>query len=261
MLGKLIKHELKATGRILLPLYIIMLLLSLVNRVLSDINIFNGPLNTIRVFIMSAYVISILATLVITFVVIVLRFYKNLMSDEGYLMFTLPVKPTQLINSKLIVSLLWNIVSIVIVGASLLIIFATPTRMDTFWGFFDAMFISLKDSFGNNYTLLIVEFLLLMFISFIQQILLIYVSIAVGHLFNGHKVLGSFASYIAISTFMQIVITLILAIWAFLAGSNLEELDAIPQLVFPFSIIFSLVFNALFYFATNYIFKKKLNLE
>lgn len=261
MLGKLLKHELKATGRILLPLYLIMIGLSLVNRVLSDINIYNGPLNIIRGFMIAAYGIAILATLVITFVVIVLRFYKNLMSDEGYLMFTLPVKPALLINSKLVVSLLWNIVSMIIVGTSLLIILATPDRMDVFFEFFDFIFISLKANFGNKHILLIVEFLVLMFISLIQQILLIYVSIAVGQLFNGHKVLGSFASYIAISTIMQIVITLILAIWALLAGSNLEELEVIPQLVFPFSIIISLVFNALFYFATDYIFKRKLNLE
>ena len=43
MLGKLIKHEIKATGRILFPLYLILLLLSVVNRVLTSIEVFSGP--------------------------------------------------------------------------------------------------------------------------------------------------------------------------------------------------------------------------
>ena len=92
MLKKLTKHELYATGRIFLPIYAIMLLLSLINRVLFGIDNISRPLNTLRGFMVAAYVISIIATLVVTFVIMILRFYRNLMSDEGYLMFTLPVK-------------------------------------------------------------------------------------------------------------------------------------------------------------------------
>lgn len=37
----------------------------------------------------------------------VVRFRNNLMTDEGYLMFTLPVSVHQLLWSKLLVSMLW----------------------------------------------------------------------------------------------------------------------------------------------------------
>ena len=261
MLGKLIKHELNATGRIFLPLYIIILILSLVNRVLTTIKILDGPLNVLRGFTITAYTLSIIATLVVTFVIMILRFYKNLMSDEGYLMFTLPAKSSQLIGSKLIVSFLWNIVSIIVVVCSLLIMLGTSKNMGILGEFIDSVLAELKAGFGSKYVLLIVEFLIMMIVSLIHQILLIYVSIAVGHLFNGHKVLGSFVSYIAISTIIQILVTIILMIWARIAGSTLDALEAIPELVFPFSIIFSIIFNALFYFGTNYIFNKRLNLE
>ena len=39
----------------------------------------------------------------------VVRFRNNLMTDEGYLMFTLPVSVHQLLWSKLLVSMLWFI--------------------------------------------------------------------------------------------------------------------------------------------------------
>lgn len=261
MLRKLLKHELYATGKNLLPIYGITLILSLVNRILTELKLFSGPLKLISNFMMIAYVIAIIATLFVTFVIIILRFYKNLMTDEGYLMFTLPVKPSQLINSKLISSILWNIVSVVIVGSSLLILLATPDRMYLIREVFDAAISELKLSFGNQYILLTVEFILLIIISIIQQILLIYVSIAIGHLFSGHKVLGSFASYIAINTIIQVIITLIMVVVAYFAGSSFEELDSIPQTIFPLSILISLVLIIIYYITTNYIFNKKLNLE
>lgn len=261
MLGKLIKHELNATARIFLPLYFIIIILSVVNRVLTAINISSKPLNTIRGFMVAAYVISIIAIMFVTFVIMILRFYKNLMSDEGYLMFTLPAKSSQLIISKLITSMLWNITSVIVVISSLLIVLGTTKNMNILKDFIDFVFTSLKIAFGSGYVVLIVEFVIMIILSLIQQILLIYVSIALGHLFNGHKVLGSFVAYIAISTIIQILASILLLIWAAIADSSLEALNAIPQQVFPFTIIFSAICNVLFYFGTNYIFKRKLNLE
>ncbi len=45
---------------------------------------------------------------------IVLRFHKNLYSNEGYLMFTLPVKPQMLLASKTIVAFSWIIISFIV---------------------------------------------------------------------------------------------------------------------------------------------------
>ncbi|NLL01033.1 MAG: hypothetical protein GX271_10275 [Clostridiales bacterium] len=261
MLGKLIKHETNATGRLFLPMYFIILVLSLLNRILTSIDIYSDTLNIVLGFSIAAYVISIIATIVVTFVIMIIRFYKNLMSDEGYLMFTLPVKSSQLINSKLIVSLLWNIVSVLVVMVSLLIFFGSSESMRFVNEIIDKTITMLKLNFGSKYILIIVEFMIMILISMFQQILLIYVSIAIGHLFNGHKVLGSFLSYIGINVIAQIIVTLILVVWASLAGTSFAELEAIPQLVFPFSIAIATIFCGVFYFVTNYIFKRKLNLE
>lgn len=261
MLRKLIKHELYATGKTLLPLYGITILISLLNRILSNVQSFKGPLKLIQAFANVAFGISIVATLFVTFVIIILRFYKNLMTDEGYLMFTLPAKPIQLINSKFIVSLLWFVISVVIAVSALLILFITPERMNFISTTWRNIISVLKSSFGDNYILLIIEFILMIILIVIQQILLIYVSIAVGNLFTGHRVLGSFASYFGITTVVQIVLTLLMLIWVKIMGSSIEELDAMPQKIFPFSIIVMLILSTLYYFGTNYIFSKKLNLE
>lgn len=262
MLKKLTKHELYATGRIFLPIYAIMLLLSLINRVLFGIDNISRPLNTLRGFMVAAYVISIIATLVVTFVIMILRFYRNLMSDEGYLMFTLPVKTSQLINAKLIVSLLWNITCVIVVAASLFIVLGTAKNMAMFRDVLDTFFTVLKDTYGSSYVWLIVEYIVLILVGLIQQILLIYVSIAIGHMLNDHKVIGSFAAYIGIHIIIQTLVTIIFFIWARFETSLFAYAPYfILKQVFPFSIIFSIILNILFYLGTNYIFKRKLNLE
>lgn len=261
MLKKLLKHELYATGKYLLPIYGITLILSLVNRLVINVDIFKGALGFIPVFMMIAYVISIIASLFVTFIFMIVRFYKNLMSDEGYLMFTLPVKPTQLVNSKLITSIIWTIVSIITICLSLLILLATPERLNDFKNALDDIFYIFKASFGKTYTLVIIEFILMIISSLIQSILLIYVSIALGHLFNGHRVLGSFVAYFVITTAVQIITTILMVIVARISGANFESIEAIPHIVFPFSIAVSLLLSALYYISTNYIFSRKLNLE
>lgn len=47
-------------------------------------------------------------------VLIFVRFYKNFFTDEGYLTFTLPVRRSQLINSKLIMSILVNFSTVLV---------------------------------------------------------------------------------------------------------------------------------------------------
>lgn len=261
MLKKLLKHEFYATGKTLIPIYAITLIIALVNRVTSNIQSFRGPLKILQVLVMFAYGISIIATLFVTFVFIILRFYKNLMTDEGYLMFTLPVKPAQLINSKLIVSIIWTIVSTVITVCAFLILFISPERMSTIREAWNSIIVTLRSAFGDKFVLFTTELILIMFISLIQQILLIYVSIAAGSLFSGHRILGAFASYIAINTVMQIITTVLMFVWMRLMSSSIEELDAVPQLIFPFVLVTSIVLAVIYYLGTYYIFSRKLNLE
>ena len=109
MLGKLIKHEFRATGRILLPVYLVMLLTAALVRgfqVLTEQTAgeFMRVLAVLSVLLFSA---AVFGGSILAFVLMIYRFYKNLMTDEGYLMFTLPVTTGQLIWSKMIVSAVW----------------------------------------------------------------------------------------------------------------------------------------------------------
>ena len=127
MLGKLIKYEFKATGRTFLPLYGAILLVALIQRFLGRNNkgVFE-ELNTLGNFTNLALVGLFIALVVITLIVTIQRFQKNLLSDEGYLMFTLPVKIRSLIITKMLVAVTWVILS-GIVGVITFIVLTAST--------------------------------------------------------------------------------------------------------------------------------------
>ena len=101
---KLLKYEWKACARICLPLYGAMLLMSVGQR--SDDN--RACTGFYEWYPDSDSRMLYFAMLVAVFVgdrgILIQRFYKNLLGDEGYLMFTLPVTVAQHIWSKVIVA-------------------------------------------------------------------------------------------------------------------------------------------------------------
>src|SRR5699024_3526845 len=101
---KLLKYEWKACARICLPMYAALLLLSVVTRVMMVEQVQELLYGIPSVLIAMLYLAMIVAVFVVTAIILIQRFYKNLLGDEGYLMFTLPVTVGQHIWSKLIVS-------------------------------------------------------------------------------------------------------------------------------------------------------------
>lgn len=261
MLGKLLKHELKATSRLLLPIFLILAVFTVMDRIVLSLNIYKGVLATISGFITFAYGVSILAVIIVTSVFVIYRFYKNLMTDEGYLMFTLPVKTTELINSKLLVAVLWTSVAIAAIFASLFGVFSGSRHFPEIVKVFETLFKQLSHYLGSYITLFCIEFVVLLILSIISSILMIYVSVAIGQLLNGHKLLGSIGAYIVLSIIIQIVSTVALGIISLTLGKSLESLNTLPQILFPMLIVSQVVMIILFYWGTNFLFKRKLNLD
>lgn len=117
MLGKLLKYEYKATSRYFIGLYIVLALLTIGNKIMliiedtSDVQL--RVVDILFGIIMASYVIAIIAIAVATVVLMLRRFYFNMLKDEGYLTFTLPATVGQHIASKMIVCITWVIATVV----------------------------------------------------------------------------------------------------------------------------------------------------
>lgn len=206
MLGKLIKYEYKATARTFIPIYIALLLVAVINRVLRI-----GKIDVAWGISMIVLVGLFIALGVLTIIVIVQRFNKNLLGDEGYLMFTLPVKSEQLIASKLIISIVWTIISGIVAFITFLILLGEArlfneifTNWNMIWTEFtivvqEQMYVSSPILF----IAMIVAISLLSYISFIFEI---YLSLAAAQLpvFNKNRGVVGFVAFFVINVILSI---------------------------------------------------------
>ncbi len=207
MLIKLIKYEMKAMGRILLPLYAILLAGSGVIAIWLKSGFASNPLVSLMLRRLSSifvvlFVLFALATALIMTLLVIQRFYKNLLGNEGYLMFTLPVTTAENILSKGITSLIWIILGGVTggIGALTVIIGAGGVPLKEFLGDLNEMFDLVFGYAGNgNAVLGGVLFALLMLLGVLQSLAQVYAAAAIGQLWNDHKVLGGILAYLGFS--------------------------------------------------------------
>lgn len=264
MLGKLTKYEIKATARMFLPLYAGLLLFALINKIFIEFNLLKTKLAFLPAISGMIYFFIIAATFIITLVVMIQRFYKNLLSDEGYLMFTLPVKPNRHILSKMLVSILWVIISVIAAVLSVLILGYQKGMLRDI-GTLITSFFKLPLERSGPIVLTGILFLLFLLAAIIVFVLQIYASLSLGHLAGKHRILLAFVAYLAISMIWQILMSvgMILLVSIRPLVNWVNELQSIHQVQLFLSgmLLVSLVQAVVLYITTNVILSKKLNLE
>lgn len=271
MLGKLLKYELKATGRTFLPLYGTVLALALINKLLYAIlwkMEWRGfPLTLTAGLASMLYGLVICAIFVMTLIVTIQRFHKSLLGDEGYLMFTLPVKPWQHILSKLIAAAVWFVVSVFVTALSGLLIGLSWDLITQFPRDLVDFIRMLSEASGAHWLLYLLEFTMIGLAALASGILMLYTSMALGHLLPSHRTLGAFGAFLAVNFITQL--------FTGIAGSCLFRFMDSPSVYSFFRLhefagmhIFTLLtlawfllFCAAYFLGTNFILKKRLNLE
>ena len=114
MLGKLMKYEVRSCGRIFFPFYIVVLIFSIVASLFINFDNYEHDFSVLYLVGFLAIFALFVAAIVLTILLIVQRFNKSLLEDEGYLMFTLPVSQKSLVLSKFLTSLLFIILTSIV---------------------------------------------------------------------------------------------------------------------------------------------------
>ena len=264
MLGKLLKYELKAKKGVFLGTYIMALLAILLSfgvNVIIDVAGKNVFLTTLDGIFTMFSVLLIIAMFAIIMVMSVVRYYENLVKDEGYLMHTLPVKPYYLHLVKIISPVIWLLGALVIAVIALFAVTYNPKAV------FDALKF-VVEQLGIEFIIYMAWALLF---GFACSLSMFYACINLGSLSNSNKGLMSFVAYIVIYMINQVVssIGLVIALLIVFAGSgNMWEAlnsDVIPDnyfsVVFTTSFIISLILTVGYELISAYILKNKVNLE
>ena len=271
MLGKLIKYEFKSTGRMLLPIYGLLIILSFLTRFStfnnSNFNTENPIMQVFSVVIVLAYVLVNFIVVIATFVIIIQRFYKNLFGDEGYLMHTLPVKPWENIISKTLVAFVWSILSGILAILSFVIMIGVKIS-DISGGLSELIqqFRIVNIQYDGEIAKMIIILIVMLIVSTIQSILHIYVSIAVGQTAQKRKILASIGTYLGISIIVSIatnIINLNMGTDLILYSNevNIGYLFGSLNETFLIILLIQIVLSVVYFFITNYMMNKRLNLE
>lgn len=266
MLTKLLKYEFRATARLFGPFYLVLIVFALVNRMIRferlvdlDASIFGfGFLEMLGFLARLVYFVLIVGVLVMTLLIMVQRFYKSLLGDEGYLMFTLPVRSWQHIVSKLITAVTWATASGLVTAGSIMIF----TAKAGLWPALREGVKNINDTFGITAFFVYPGAVLAAMAS---GILVIYAAIALGQLSSRHRILASFGWFAALDFASK---ALVLALFLPSAQAYWEKItDAVSDamsinlMAVWFVILPTIVLSLLHFFLTNYILDRRLNLE
>ncbi len=233
MLGKLLKQDFRATARIMLPLYaavpVLGLFTNLITRLCENQNGF--LIRAIGALMSFVFSLSLIAAVVTTVVLMILRFYRNLMTDEGYLMFTLPVSTTELIFSKLAFTF----------GAP----YSMPTITQAQAGWLAAGVVVLVILCG------------------LALCLMTYAAMAIGQSFKKNKGLMSVVFFFVLWIGTRIVLTLIFGAAYGSATSAVNTMTVLQALwtVLGCTCVGALAFCVGFFFLTHGMLRKHLNLQ
>lgn len=255
MLAKLLKYEIKATARKFLPIYGAIIIVSmLVNLGIRFPNL--DILAGLSSFILTALFISLV---VITLMTIIQRFKNNLLSDEGYLMFTLPVSAKKLILSKLITALIWAFTSGIVALLSFLIIVANKDLVSLAYEFF-MRYSYYFELIEKQHILLVSLFFISCIFQFIYFVLLVYGSLSIAQMaiFNKHRSVISFVAFIVITIVVSNIVSLIFKnVFSEISPRDIQDMT----LLFGTASIVNLALSVIMFFTTDYLLKRHLNIE
>ena len=273
MLVKLMKHEFRATGRVMLPLYLALMIVA-VGANLSVNVLLDSDLNILRMLgglLMFVFFVGIMGVCIMSIILMVQRFQKNLLSDEGYLMFTLPVNVHQQVWSKMLVSAVWFAATFLAVClAGWLFVYHVGYLRELLGDIADLFRIMTGYELGS-FSAIFLECMVLAFVGCCALCLQFYAAMAVGYSFPNHKALLSVVGFFVFQFIQQALGIILINVAANLPvdeiwdALNLQQIAvdelAAAQLVLLGLIAAAVVYAAIFYGITTWFLKNKLNLE
>ncbi|MBQ3975765.1 MAG: hypothetical protein II628_16585 [Lachnospiraceae bacterium] len=272
MFGKVFKYEMKAVRRILLPLYGAMILVALLFGLTTILTTdFSGVRNGLPMFVDIVEIIlsmlfftGLTACGVVTFVVLIRRFYSDFLGSEGYLQLALPVTTNVHLAARTLTAFLWTLLSGLTAFLSLtVLVFIFSFKIQDLGGFFR----DILNMVGSleipplSMVLLLVSGLT----SCLAGIAHLYASIAIGSLWSGHRMIGSVLAFIGTGFVWSALNGFIGTVFDKTARAFPLGINGIP-LSLEYSVLAAVIFLALVQFILYYliawlILDKALNLD
>ena len=275
MLKKLLKYDLSA----IFKLWWIMAVSSLGVSVIGGLCLktltspHTNELSTIIIIIAAlgivATVIGLSAFLIVTMIRIDVRCYKNFVTDEGYLTFTLPVKRSQLLNSKLISTFIaiMSTFAVLMLDVIMILAIGIPDFFDSdVWRLLGYFFSVTVKEMGIYFFIYAIEILLLAFLTSLSSMLLVYICITLASVIvKKARVITAIGIYYGATTVVTFSAELVYLFGIMFLGNTITNLspsatmNAFALILLALTVFVAALTTAL-YLIEYYMLDKKLNL-
>lgn len=262
MLAKLLKYEIPAMGRKLLPLYLAWLASSI---------LFGLSLGSMRgsVFfeIVTPVIYGIVTTAVfVMFIILIIqRYNSSLLGDEAYFNLTLPVTASEHIANKAVSAVVWTVITGLAALASVLIIGITSGGMSDFFSTQTWRdFINELSKVRGSAVLVCAEILIVSVFSTVKSILAVYAAITIGHQAGQRTTLASIGAYIVLAVVESSVGSTLIRL-GIITDTHIGLSEMISNISFfhfvmLLGLIVTLALSACYFFICKYLMEKRLNL-
>lgn len=257
MFSKLLKYEFQSIGKWYLLTNLVMIIASTLLGFAvkptieqyspsSDTYVRNDPYSLFLVVITLILIGLVFFSIFATLFIIVRRFYTNVYGKQGYLTLTLPVSSYQIIFSKLLAAVIWQIFNYAIIGFSIILFLTTALGLGKTLSVLPQVIEFLKLDHSD-----ILLYLFSNLLGLFSSVLVIYLAISIGQLFSDRRGLLAFVFYLLIN-FVFFIIGLLIGYHQF--DDNFTHTLLV-------GLITDIVISIISYFATNYIMTHKLNIQ
>lgn len=216
-------------------------------------------------------IFSLFAFVTLSEIIILVRYYKNFFTDEGYLTFTLPVKTGNLINSKLIMGVVVTVSTLIVLAFNICIILGI--------GFFDKIFnkeffkyvFEIIDAaiseFGVYLFVYILEAIVIFILASAFSLLLMFCCIALASLITRKgRVATAIAIYYGVNCVLSFVMEMVMIFGVRGIGIRLEALSdkvlypTVAVILLAIILLFGLA-SVMLYTLQYFMVDRKLNLN
>lgn len=183
--------------------------------------------------------VAIVASIALTQLLIYYRFYKNFFTDEGYLTFTLPVSRRDLLLSKTLNALIWEVAHILLLAVCLFIFLLVAPPVGDSGGLLNTdVVVSMIDgvaqaweAIGGWLIVYVLEAILILSGAFVFSASLIHFCITIGSVVaKKHKLIAAIGIYYLVNMLLTSVFQIVglFGIGSFIMGFG-YKLEAIGQ--------------------------------
>ncbi|MCQ2771290.1 MAG: hypothetical protein MJ236_05770 [Clostridia bacterium] len=272
MVKSLFKYEFYYYRRILPIIYAVVLGLGVLNMMLSLFASDTLLFSVLYGFSITFYFLAIVASIILTIIISIVRFYNNIYSAEGYVTLTFPVTPASHILVKASSAVIAQVATAVVAFVSFLIIFPSEVY-DAFKAIFEALFSETFAIIIKQFGIFLTEGIILLIVGSFTSILLVYACISLGQLGNKNKVLLAVVAYFAHNAIIQFITSIFSAILAvidaanddFWLGSLVHFIDKQPEtflhIAFAISLVISGILCTIYWAITHKVLSTKVNLS